>query len=73
MSNSILQSNKLSTKAKGMLGTLLSLPDNWDFSVSGLAKKFCKEGKDAVREMLNELEQFGYLVRRQLKGKNGRF
>ena len=73
MSNSTLQTTLISTKAKGMLSTLLSLPDNWDFSVSGLAKHFCKAGKDAVRKMLNELEHLGYLVRRQLKGKNGRF
>ena len=73
MSNSTLQTVLLSTKAKGMLATLLSLPDDWDFSVSGLAKHFCKEGKDAVREMLKELEQHRYLVRKQQKSKNGRF
>ena len=73
MSNSTLQTVLLSTKAKGMLATLLSLPDDWDFSVSGLSKHFCKEGKDAVREMLKELEQHSFLVRKQQKSKNGRF
>ena len=41
--NELLQNPNLSLKAKGLLAYMLSLPDDWDYSISGLATK-CKEG-----------------------------
>lgn len=62
--NAIFRNKELSLKAKGMLCLLLSLPDNWKFSVAGLAG--CStDGKSAVTSALNELEEAGYFHREQ--------
>lgn len=60
MSNRHLQDRHLSLKAKGLLSYMLSLPDDWDYSVRGLAV-CCKEGADAIRHAIHELEANGYL------------
>ena len=62
MSNHHLQDRRLSLKAKGLLSYMLSLPDDWDYSVRGLAV-CCKEGADAIRHAIHELEANGYLRR----------
>jgi len=72
MSNHHLQNKGLSLKAKGMLSYMLSLPDDWDYSVGGLASNN-KEGKAAVRSALVELEEAGYLIRRQCRSELGGF
>ena len=61
----------LSNKARGLLSTMLSLPDTWDYTTRGLAA-ICKDGVDAITAQLKELEERGYLVRRKLRDKNGR-
>ena len=61
MSNEHLKDNRLSLKAKGLLSVMLSLPDTWDYSISGLVA-ICKESETAVKSTLNELKSFGYLV-----------
>lgn len=61
-----------SIKATGMWCFIAQLPDGWNFSVQGLAKVM-KEGKDAIRSAIQELEELGYLVRRQTKDKEGKF
>ena len=66
MSNHHLRDMKLSMKARGLLSTILSLPDDWEFSLAGL-NKITKESKDAVRSALQELEDHGYLVRERLR------
>ncbi|MBB5337602.1 helix-turn-helix domain-containing protein [Pectinatus brassicae] len=71
MSNYHLRDKKLSLKAKGLMSYMLSLPDNWDYSVSGLSI-VCNCGRDAIRTGLNELEKQGYLKRVQQK-ENGKF
>ncbi len=71
MSNYHLKDGNLSLKAKGLLSVMLSLPDQWDYSTRGLAS-ICKEGVDAIGTGLKELEKAGYIVRRQLRGDNGR-
>lgn len=71
MSNYHLRDKNLSLKAKGLLSQILSLPDNWDYSVRGLAS-ICLEGKDCIVTTLKELENKGYLVRKQLRDANGR-
>lgn len=60
MSNHHLRSD-MSLKAKGLLSLILSLPDNWDYSIDGLVA-MCKEGKNAVMTALKELKTHGYLV-----------
>ncbi len=63
---------RLSLRTLGLLVVVLSRPDGWDYSVSGLAA-FCQIGRDAIRTSLKELEAAGYLSRRQLHGENGTF
>ena len=50
---------------------ILSLPEEWNYTTRGLAY-ICKEGVDAIGSALKELETAGYIVRRQLRGTNGR-
>lgn len=66
ISNKLLRSKKLNPKQKGLLLKVLSLPNTWRFSVSGLVK-ICKEGKSAIKARLSELTELGYLVRTRLK------
>ena len=61
MSNEHLKDKRLSLKAKGLLSVMLSLPDTWDYSISGLVA-ICKEGETSVKSTLNELKSCGYLV-----------
>lgn len=72
MSNYHLRDNNLSLKAKGLMSLMLSLPENWDYSVSGLAR-ICCEGKDCITSALNELEDSKYLVREQNRTAKGQF
>jgi hypothetical protein len=61
MGNSHLKERDMSLKAKGLLSMMLSLPDNWDYSVAGLVS-VCKESESSIKTALNELKKFGYLV-----------
>lgn len=72
MSNYHLNDPRLSLKAIGLLSKILSLPEAWDYTVAGLAK-ICKEGRDAVRAALAELEEAGYILRRQTRDEMGNF
>ena len=72
MSNYHLRDKKLSYKAKGLLSFMLSLPEDWDYSINGLVK-VSKEGKKAIRAMLEELEENHYLIRQRIQLKNGQF
>ena len=71
MCNYHLKDKTLSLKAKGLLSMMLSMPEEWNYSTRGLAA-ICKEGVEAVGNTLKELEKAGYMVRRQLRGTNGR-
>ena len=71
MSNYHLRDPNLSNKARGLLSTMLSLPDNWDYTTRGLAR-ICKDGVDGITAQLKELEQYGYLVRHRIRDSNGR-
>ena len=71
MCNHHLKDSNLSLKAKGLLSMMLSLPDEWNYTTRGLAA-ICKEGVDAIGKTLKELEQAGYIIRRRLRGKDGR-
>lgn len=72
MSNFHLRDSSLSLKAKGLLSQMLSLPEEWDYTLSGLAA-INKEGVDAIRAAVQELEQAGYIQRRQTQDENGKF
>ncbi len=62
MSNHHLRNKELSPKGKGVMSQMLSLPDDWDYTLKGLAF-INKEQIDAIREAVKELETAGYIVR----------
>lgn len=72
MSNHHFKEKEMSLKAKGLLSLMLSLPDDWDYSINGLAT-LSKDGKDSVMGALKELERFGYLIRTRLTNEKGQF
>lgn len=72
LQNSMIVDKRLSLKTKGLMAVMLSRPEGWDFSVSGLAA-FCGCGKDTIRSALKELETAGYLTRQQLHSESGAF
>ena len=61
MSNHHLRNHTLSLKAKGLLTQMLSLPEDWDYTLKGLAQ-INRESIDAIREAVRELEQAGYIT-----------
>ena len=71
MSNHHLRDKALSLKSKGLLSMMLSLPEDWNYTTRGLAK-ICKEGVDAIGGALRELETAGYIVRHQMRDRQGR-
>lgn len=71
MSNYHLRDKNLSLKAKGLLSVVLSLPDNWDYSIEGLVS-ILKEEKRAVKNALDELVQNKYLIILKLKAVKGK-
>ena len=73
IANSIFRNKDLSLRDRELLTTLLSLPDNWKFSVMGLIEILKKDGKHTISAGLASLEEKGYLVRRQLKSEDGKF
>lgn len=60
MSNHHLKNPSMSLKAKGLLSLILSLPEDWNYTIEGLVA-ICKEEESAIRNALNELKTFGYL------------
>lgn len=60
MSNYHLREKEMSLKAKGLLSLMLSLPNEWDYSINGLVS-ICKENEKAIKSTLKELQTFGYL------------
>ena len=65
MSNHHLRNKELSLKAKGLLSQMLSLPEDWDYTLAGLSL-INREKIDAIREAVRELENAGYNI---IKGK----
>ena len=72
MSNHHLRDKRLSLKAKGLLSQMLSLPEDWDYTLAGLSF-INRESKDAIRTAINELEKAGYIERHQTTDAAGRF
>ena len=71
MSNHHLRNKELSLKAKGLLSQMLSLPEDWDYTLSGLAH-INREKIDAIREAVRELEKAGYIRRSRERDSKGR-
>lgn len=72
ISNVFLKDNKLSLKAKGLLAIIMSLPEDWDFSINGIVAVI-KEGRESTSSTIKELINAGYCTREQCKGDKGRF
>lgn len=72
MSNYHFKEKKMSLKAKGLLSLMLSLPDDWDYSIAGLTT-LSRDGRDGVMSALGELEKFGYLERERVTNDKGQF
>ena len=71
MSNHHLRNKELSLKAKGLLSQMLSLPEDWDYTLAGLSY-INREKIDAIREAVRELERAGYITRRQGRDEKGK-
>ncbi|MCC8123160.1 MAG: helix-turn-helix domain-containing protein [Oscillospiraceae bacterium] len=71
MSNHHLRNKELSLKAKGLLSQMLSLPEDWDYTLAGLSH-INREKIDAIREAVRELERAGYIQRTRERDKKGR-
>ena len=70
MSNHHLRNHALSLKAKGLLSQMLSLPEDWDYTLQGLAQ-INKESIDAIREAVRELERASYIKRSRERDERG--
>jgi hypothetical protein len=70
MANHHLKNKDLSLKAKGLLSQMLSLPDDWDYTLKGLST-INKESVDAIREAVKELERAGYIERTRSRNQMG--
>ena len=69
---SAAQDDRLSLEARGLFALMVSLPENWSYTVAGLAKKAgC--GREKARRLLQELQTVGYLVREQSHDDGGKF
>ena len=72
VSQNIMRDKSLTLAERGMLLTLLSLPDNWEFTIMGLCQ-ILPEGKDKIANTLNALIKKGYVTREQSRSGGGRF
>lgn len=72
MSNYHFKDKNMSLKAKGLLSMMLSLPDNWNYSVEGLVA-ISKESKTVIQSTLKELEDLKYLKRTRVQNSKGQF
>lgn len=70
--NRYLKNTTLSLRSKGLFTQILSLPDDWEYSISGLA---CinRDGEDSIRAGIKELEQAGYIIRLPKRDSLGKF
>lgn len=72
MSNYHLRDRNLSYKAKGLLSFMLSLPEDWDYSLAGLCS-ISKESRDGIRSILRELQEHHYVEIEKVRGDKGYF
>ena len=69
--NRYLHDTRLSLKAIGLFTLILSLSENWEFTIEGI-RAVCRDGKSSIKSALNELEKYGYLTREQNRDAYGR-
>ncbi len=72
VSNSVLRDERISLKTLGLFVVMQSFPEDWEYSISGLAAR-CRIGRDAIRACLKELEDAGYLLKEQRHQEDGKF
>ena len=72
VSQNVMRDKNLSLSERGMLLTLLSLPDNWHLTIKGLSQ-ILPDGKDKISNTLNSLIEKGYVTRVQSRGIRGKF
>lgn len=72
VSNVPFRDKRLSLRARGLLATALTLPDDWEYSLTGLLS-LLPDGKQALRAALAELEAAGYLTRTRENAAGGKF
>lgn len=72
MSATAFRDPNLSNKARGLLGTLITLPENWEFSIRGLAKICHKDGYETLTSQIHELEENGYFICCRTRDEKGR-
>ncbi len=72
ISNNILRDKELTMKDRGVLCTICSLPDGWDFSIAGLSA-IVPDGVDSIRRSVLNLERLGYMIRTKTRGANGKY
>ena len=70
--NTYLRDERVSLKARGLMTTMLYLPDSWDFSIIGLTTVI-PDGEASIRTSIKELEKCGYIQKEKLRGNDGRF
>ena len=73
LSNAVINDERLSFRARGVLVWLLSKPDDWHTRSESIAAQSPKEGRVAVRSALRELADLGYLVREKIQDERGRW
>lgn len=71
--NDIIEDQRLSFKARGLLIYMLSKPDDWKFYSSELVKHSDKDGREAINNAIKEIEAVGYLRRKQVRSEHGKF
>jgi len=72
IANAVLRDENLSFRARGVLASILSRPDNWQTTAESLARE-SKEGRSAILTTLKELEQVGYMTRRKYRNEKGQW
>lgn len=70
--NAIWVDHRLSVESKGVLGYLLSRPDNWNAPVANVGHVL-NVGKDRLRRIFRELIAAKYVIREQRRNAKGAF
>ncbi|MBS9373109.1 replication protein [Rhodococcus sp. B50] len=73
LSNAVINDERLSFRARGVLIWLLSKPDDWRTRSDAIAGQSPKEGRDAIRSALRELAELGYLIREKIQNERGQW